>query len=54
MPIEWPPEFIGKHSGLVGKRKPCGLIKVDIPDFMAEVAVDALGLDTPDRNRIYI
>jgi hypothetical protein len=54
MPIERSPEFVGKHSGLVGEREPCGLIEVDIPDFVAEVAVDALCFDTPDRNRIYI
>jgi hypothetical protein len=54
MPLERPPEFVGKHSGSFGKRKPCGGIEADIPDFVAEVAGDAFGFDSPDRKGIGI
>ena len=54
MPLERSPEFVGKHSGSFGKRKPCGGIEADIPDFVAEVAGDAFGFDSLDRNRIGI
>jgi hypothetical protein len=54
MPLERPPEFVGKHSGSFGKRKPCHGIEAYIPDFVAEVAGDAFGFDSPDRNRIGI
>jgi hypothetical protein len=52
MPFERSPEFIGKYSGSVGKRKPCGGIEANIPDFVAEIAADAFGVDSPDRNRV--
>jgi len=52
MPFERSPEFVGKYSGSVGKRKPCGGIEADIPDFVAEIAGDAFGFDSLDRNRI--
>ena len=46
MPLERPPEFVGKHSGSFVKREPCGGIETDIPDFVAEVAGDAFGFDS--------
>jgi len=51
MPLERSPEFVGKHPGLVGKRKPGDGIEADIPDFVAEVAVDAFGSDSLDPER---
>jgi hypothetical protein len=54
MPLERSPEFVGKHSGSFGKRKPCGGIEADIPDFVAEVAGDAFGFDSLNRERIGI
>ncbi len=54
MLLERSPEFIGKYSGSVGKRKPCGWIEADVPDFVAEVAGDAFGFDALDRGRIGI
>jgi len=54
MPLERPPEFVGKHSGSFVKREPCGGIETDIPDFVAEVAGDAFGFDSPDRKGIGI
>jgi len=50
--FERSPEFVGKHSRSFGKRKARGGIEVDIPDFVAEIAGDAFGLDSLDRNRI--
>jgi hypothetical protein len=52
MPIERSPEFVGKYSGSVGERKPRGGIEADVPDFVAEIAGDAFGFDSLDRNRI--
>jgi hypothetical protein len=46
MSLERPPEFVGKHSGSFGKRTPCGRIEDDIPDFVAEVAVDTFRSDS--------
>jgi hypothetical protein len=54
MSLERPPEFVGKHSGSFGKRKPCGRIEDDIPDFVAEVAVDTFRSDSLDKDRIGI
>jgi hypothetical protein len=54
MPLERSPEFVGKYSGSFGKRKPCEGIEADIPDFVAEVAGDAFGFDSLDRERIGI
>jgi hypothetical protein len=54
MPLERSPEFEGKDSGSFGKRKSCDRIETDIPDFVAEVAGDAFGFDSLDRNRIGI
>jgi hypothetical protein len=54
MSLERPPEFVGKHSGSFGKRKPRGRIEDDIPDFVAEVAVDAFRSDSPDKDGIGI
>jgi len=46
MPIERSPEFVGKDSGSFGKRESCGRIQADIPDFVAEVAVDTFRSDS--------
>jgi hypothetical protein len=54
MPLKRSAEFVGKYPGFIRKRKPCDGIEADIPDFVAEVAADAFGLDPPDRNRISI
>jgi hypothetical protein len=54
MPLERSPEFVGKHSGSIGKRKPSAGIETDIPYFVAEVAGDAFGFDSLDRKRIGI
>jgi len=48
MPFKGPPEFIGKHSGFVRKRKPGVGIEADVPDFVAEVAGNAFGFDSLD------
>ena len=52
VPLKGSPEFIGKYSGSFGERKPGGGIEEDIPDFVAEVAGDAFGFDSLDRERI--
>ncbi len=54
MRLERSPEFVGKYSGSFRKRKSCGGIEADIPDFVAEVAGDAFGFDSLDRERIGI
>jgi len=54
MSLKRPPEFIGKHSGSFWKRKPCGGIEADIPDFVAEIAVDAFRSNSLERHRIGI
>jgi hypothetical protein len=43
MPRERSAEFVGKHARSFRKRKSCGRIEEDIPDFVAEVAVDPFG-----------
>jgi hypothetical protein len=50
--LERPPEFVGKDSGAVGRRKPRGGIEVDIPDLVAEIARNAFCLHSLDRKRI--
>jgi hypothetical protein len=54
MPVERSSEFVGKYSGSLGKRKPCGGIEANIPYFVAKVAGDAFGFDSLDRERIGI
>jgi hypothetical protein len=54
MVFERPPVFVGKYSGSVGERKSRDGIEVDIPDFVAEVASDAFGSDSLNRNRLGI
>ena len=46
--LERSTEFVGKHSGSVGKGKVCSGIQVDVPYFVAEVAGNALGSDSLD------
>jgi hypothetical protein len=46
MPVERSPEFVGKHPGSFGKRQAFGRIQNDVPDFVAEVAVDAFRIDS--------
>jgi hypothetical protein len=52
MSLERPPEFVGKHSCSFGKRKSCGRIEDDIPDFVAEIAVNAFRSYSLDKGRI--
>jgi hypothetical protein len=52
--VERSAEFVGKDPFSFGKRKPSAGIEADIPDFMAEVAGDALGFDPLDSQRIRV
>jgi len=52
MSLERSSEFVGKHSGFFGKRKPCGRVQVDIINFVAKVAVNTFRSDSPDGTRI--
>jgi hypothetical protein len=48
MPFKRSPKFVGEYTGSIRKRKPCVRIEVNIPDLVAEVAIDTFGFDSLD------